>query len=177
MTKAGNADLAKLMALLGKEDDPTLQELLTTAPEKLANDKKNKELRVIREAEAVLRHLYYPATLKQVLCRNCGEPFATNYEFEKYCTDECRRRALKKEGIDWDVNKDPQERWQGQPPSTISTETLARLKVWAREILAWDEPEKPDRETAMEVPPLGEVYVTDVVLPDRDPYAFLNSLK
>jgi hypothetical protein len=160
MTKADEREMLKLQAMLGNEFPKIIQ------PKVIEETHAVK----VREAEAVLKHLYHVHTLRQAACKNCGELFATNYEYQQHCSDECLRRTVVKLGLKWHPEKKPEDRWQGEPPSVIAPETLVILKKWAREIIKWD------RGAAHIQKPTGKAAV--VTRPEgMTPYEFLESLK
>lgn len=163
-------EICELWDLLGKSsDDPQLKQLLIDAAKPQSLIKREREeahAKKVREAELVLRHLHHLQSMQQVKCQNCGEYFATNYEYNKHCSDECLRRTMLNLGLRWDPEKTPEQRWEGQPPSTITPVTLQVLKKWAKVILEWDGPVKmPPKKLAPHFQP------TD------DPYEFLKSLQ
>jgi hypothetical protein len=110
------------------------------APESIrSKTNAEKSERIIREAESVLKSLYYPSSSIQQKCKDCGRVFGTNYVYNKHCSPECLQSSLHKMGITWDPTKSDAERFCGEPPASIKPEVLARLKEWARKILAYDE--------------------------------------
>lgn len=94
------------------------------------------------EAEGILLSLYSEKIpVKTKLCKNCEEPFATNYMYVAYCSDHCRARALEKIGIQWNPHKKPEERWgsevyRNQIPIVIPPEALTNLQRLVKEIEA-----------------------------------------
>lgn len=92
---------------------------------------------VIREAEGVLLSLHHGTTLEEHICKTCGKPFATNYRYNRHCSDDCLAQHLQNFlGIKWDPTKSAQERWGGEPPTIIEPATLEILKKWAQAIIS-----------------------------------------
>lgn len=111
-----------------------------------------------REVELVLSTLHGFDTTSIRLCKYCNSEFATNYNYERYCSDLCRAGALRARGIVWNPDKSGDERWMGQPPSTISPATLAALKIWAHKLLADRHDDAVDnaiKEAVKELPDVG----------------------
>ena len=92
----------------------------------------------VREAEAVLFTLHSATSIEVHKCKGCGREFATNYRYNRHCSDECLAESLQNRmGIKWDPNKSAEERWKGEPPTIISPDTLQVLKAWARDLLGY----------------------------------------
>lgn len=89
-----------------------------------------------REAEAVLLSLYSGRTLEEHTCKSCGRKFLTNYVYNRHCTEECLRDSLGRRGLRWDPSRQAADRWCGEPPASITPDTLEFLKKWARNLLA-----------------------------------------
>lgn len=90
----------------------------------------------VREAQGVLQSLYVPRSIVSRQCKECKRVFGTNYQYDKYCSDTCRKESLERLGLKWDPTKPARERWQAEPPTTISAETMQILRSWAEQILA-----------------------------------------
>jgi len=114
----------KLAALLGITD----QDIIDTEVEKAVRKEE-----VGLEAEAVLYYIRKPGAFITKLCLRCEEPFATNYKYVTYCSDNCRRKALLAIGIKWDSSKRQEDRWRGEPPLVIPATALAVAKGRAAE--------------------------------------------
>lgn len=117
-----------------------------SSPEDFEAIEKLKQKRKIRqtfdektlEAEAVL--LYFHTQGKDFIkqkCPECDEVFAYKYHIpgmQFKCTNECRRAALEKIGIEWTPNKSPEERWgmsgvtKGVIPLIISPTAYATVE-------------------------------------------------
>ena len=61
-----------------------------------------------REAEAVLanRDAWYSKS-----CKGCSRRFETDFRQCAFCSDRCRKIALREQGINWDPTKTQAERW------------------------------------------------------------------
>lgn len=64
-----------------------------------------------REAESVLALIARQDLFTAKFCKECSGPFATNFADVAYCSDECRKSALEKRGIEWNPLKHPEDRW------------------------------------------------------------------
>ncbi len=122
--------LAKLAKLMGTA--------APVAPEKITREMA-REARATKpapfyEAEAVLFFLEKPARFMVKPCKReeCKEPFGTNYRGVAYCSDKCRIKELKRQGILWNPSKQPEERWGGEPPLIIPPEALKALMALAQ---------------------------------------------
>lgn len=122
---------------------------------KLGNTDEHKRIARHKEGELVLEGLDRPGVAKHVRCKECNETFLTNYAYQKYCSNYCLREALAKRGIDWNPERSNEDRWKGEPPSTISPESLKSLQKWARAIL--EIPEPAPAPVAVENP-FGDIF-------------------
>lgn len=100
---------------------------------------------IIQEAQAVMYSLDHPHFMMTTECKECKVKFQTCYRYNKYCSEECLREALRKRGLGWNPDKLPEERWQGIPPANLSPTALLSLREWAKQILAEIEvlPDRP----------------------------------
>jgi hypothetical protein len=119
-----------------------------------------------REAELVVKHLQMKRIPHITVCLNCTESFSTDYEYNKHCSEECLRRTIEKQGIKWNPDKTPEERWQAeQIPSIIAPASLKVLlpilEQKANEI---------DFSNSPFVPPVKEVPLSTFRIED-DPFA------
>lgn len=112
-------------------DDPELERLLVIAgmPKSRVRAVSAERQEVLRrEAELVYKHLYNKKEPITTICKNCEEPFVTDYEYAKHCSDECLRRSLERMGLAWHPEKTPQERWNAvQPPSIIEPASVKTI--------------------------------------------------
>jgi len=109
----------QLAALFGMDTPPPSE----TAP--LSIDHQNSS----REAEAVIAYLERPSVFVERSCKNCSKDFLVNRGNVTLCSDACRATYLLREyGIEWDWNKQPNERYYYRIPG-IETQ--------------WDYPDTP----------------------------------
>lgn len=93
------------------------------------------DFRTSLEAEGILLTLQSDKrTVALKECKECHEPFATNYKYVGYCTNACRALALKHIGIKWDPTKKDEQRWgtidnPSQIPIVISNAALEQLRI------------------------------------------------
>lgn len=86
------------------------------------------------EAEGILLSLMSDKrTVAIKRCKQCIDPFGTNYQYVAYCSNACRATALKKLGIKWDPTKKDQQRWgsidnPSQLPIIINKHALEQLR-------------------------------------------------
>lgn len=88
-----------------------------------------------KEAELVLLTLENPRSVETIKCWNCDQLFQTDYHYNRHCSDSCLKESLLKKGLDWNPDKQPEDRWQGVPPGVVRPETLSKLHDWAIRIL------------------------------------------
>ena len=81
-----------------------------------------------REAEAALLYVADRRKFLQKECLNCGGVFAVNRQNVAYCSDTCRKHALERKGIIWDVTKNPEERWDFKEPLVVPPQVLEHLQ-------------------------------------------------
>jgi hypothetical protein len=127
----------EFLALLTDNLDPETAAEMQAELQEVAETVQNKDFQQaqIREANAVLLSLNNITTVVMRKCPECKEKFQTNYKYSKYCSNTCLKEALRKRGLTWHPEKSAEERWKGEPPSTISPQTLKVLVRWARAIL------------------------------------------
>lgn len=127
----------EFLALLTADMDDEAAAKMKAELEDVAKETQQKDFQQakIREANAVLLSLHNPTTVIMRKCPECNEKFQTNYKYSRYCSNECLEAALKKRGLTWHPEKSAEDRWKGEPPSTISPQTLKVLVQWARAIL------------------------------------------
>jgi hypothetical protein len=88
------------------------------------------------QGEAVLLSIEKPARFTVKRCKECGEPFGTNYRYITHCGTTCLTRALKNQsGIYFDPNKSLEERFGGEPPLVIPPQAVKKLIEFATHIL------------------------------------------
>lgn len=101
---------------------------------------------LVREAEGVLFSLFSGNSIEVHKCKSCGREFATNYRYNRHCSDECLAQSLSdRMGFRWDPDRSAEDRWKGEPPTIISPDTLETLKTWAKQILELN-PIQPARD-------------------------------
>ncbi len=151
---AKQRQLAGTMEMLGiDENHPSYQDFVAQINALADPTKQQKTIaaanseRVVREAETVLRHLYYPQSSTPRKCKQCKREFLANYVYVKHCSNDCLQLSIKEMGIEWDPLKTDDERWNGQPPGIIKPETLVILRKWAKSILDYE-----DRSESVPVP-------------------------
>lgn len=127
----------EFLELITRSLDPEAAAKMQADLQKAAQETQQKDYQQakIREANAVLTSLYNVTTVVMRTCPECSEKFQTNYKYSRYCSNECLKAALKKRGLAWHPEKSAEDRWQGEPPATISPPTLKVLVQWARAIL------------------------------------------
>jgi hypothetical protein len=92
---------AKLAELLGIS--------APTGPEAVANERPGA---ASREAEATLLYIDNKgAGFVHKECARCGEEFAANINWVRFCSDPCRKADAWDKGIKWDPAKPYTERW------------------------------------------------------------------
>ena len=144
---AKQKSLAASMTMLGLTEDSPAGELILkqiwdmadpTAVEKKVKAENGE--RVFREAETVMRSLYYPRSSSDRKCKACGRVFLSNYVYYKHCSPECLQQSLREMGLEWDPTKSESERFgMCEPPGVIKPETRVVLVEFARKILADEE--------------------------------------
>ena len=105
-----------------------------------------------REASLVLVSLHRPGEVLTKTCPNCKEKFQTNYKYQGICSRACMKEMLADRGLIWNPERDEDDRWKGEPPSTIKTETLKALYEWAKEVVKAYE-DLPEEDVVEEVKP------------------------
>jgi hypothetical protein len=124
-SKKFERDMDKLAAFLEQHgaDATAIHEIKKQAPEV--------EVIVSRSADAVIKWLEKPQQFTQKICKReaCKEPFATNYTYVAYCSDNCRSKVISEQiGVEWDWHaKTEEERWGGQPPLIVPPAALRNL--------------------------------------------------
>lgn len=123
----------------------------------------NPMVAITQEANAVLWSLDFPHSLVTFKCKECAQSFRTNYRYNRYCSEDCLKAALKKRGLEWDPTKSPEERWKGVPPATLSPEALRSLQEWARSLIeeSSQQLERMLREGIVMAPGLSEANQTE----------------
>lgn len=84
------------------------------------------------QAEGVLLFIQNAArSLLTKKCKECGDPFATQYINVAYCSNLCRGKAMSKVGILWDYTKDHYRAMDADRPLVIGTEAYQVLLEFA----------------------------------------------
>jgi hypothetical protein len=119
--------LTKFLAKAGHSD-----EVITKAKETVHETRDAISL----QGEAVLLSIEKPARFTIKRCKECGEPFGTNYRYISHCGTVCITRALKNiSGIHFDPNKSLEERFGGEVPLVIPPTAVKKLIEFATHIL------------------------------------------
>ena len=117
------------------------------------------------QAEGVLLHIYnLSRTMLTKRCKECGEVFSTRYRAVAYCSNLCRRTAMRKIGIAWNPSTDHYANMDAERPIVLTPE-VHQVVVQAAQRIVEDRnlvvhlPEEPT--THLEVP---QSYDVDVAL-------------
>lgn len=107
--------------------------------QKLLDEKESSknERDTFKEAELVVKFLDRPNEARKIVCKWCDNYFITNYKYQSYCSVECLKAKLLSIGLKWNPNKKMEDRWKGEPPSTIKPHTLKVLIQWAESLIAF----------------------------------------
>lgn len=124
-----NKKALELLVKLGLDKNPEVQGIF--ARESGQPSAQYSKTESVANIEGVLRSLQRPSRIGvSRICKDCGEPFVTNYEFVAYCGDLCRASALKKVGLTvWKNSFTDEEKWGGVPPSLIPPDALKAMKA------------------------------------------------
>jgi len=82
----------------------TLEEVQASRAKEERDDK-------VREATAVQLFLEHPEAFIQKICKECGAPFLTTYQYVSDCSTACMTKSLEKVGITWNPMHNPVNRW------------------------------------------------------------------
>lgn len=141
MNKAQRELYESWVALGFEIDDGMIAELWTLGT---GTKKPPSVMEIEREAELVLLSLRTGTVPLTMECKLCRRKYQTNYQYNKYCSNDCRAIALSELGIKWDEEKSESERWYPfEPPSTIRPETYQKLLKWAEKLLDRPIPTQP----------------------------------
>ena len=82
------------------------------------------------EAQSTLLSLQWPyPDLVRKVCIECGKKFATNYHSTVWCSNECVKKGLEKNGIKWRPDKTFAEQWGVmEPPLIIPPEAIRAMR-------------------------------------------------
>lgn len=108
------------------------------------------------QKEAALDYIRRPQGYVAKKCRECGEPFGTNYRHVSYCSDRCREKSwVADTKIPWNMNgKTQQELWGGEVPVIIKPDTWKRIEFMVEQIQELRESgnlqvQEPDQEDSL----------------------------
>lgn len=124
-----NKKALELLVKLGLDKNPEVQGIF--ARESGRPSAQYSKTEFVANVEGVLRSLQRPSRIGiSRICKDCNQPFVTNYEFVAYCGDLCRASALKKSGLTvWKNSFTDEEKWGGVPPSLIPPDALRAMKI------------------------------------------------
>lgn len=164
-----NSDTRKArMASLFADEAPELVKLL---PKEKTQEEKNAENAASREAEAVLA-LLRRTRFEKKICKECTGDFLTDYACVAYCSDRCRRAALRKFGIaEWDPAKPSEERWGYPIPLVIPPALMDHLRKCLDLPPLQPEVEKPEQYPA-QIEPQNTPSVVEEYDLELDPSIF-----
>ena len=82
------------------------------------------------QMEAALHYIRKPQGYVARECRECGEPFGSNYAHVAYCSDTCRGKSWERDmKVPWNINgKGQRELWGGEVPVLINPEVWKNIE-------------------------------------------------
>ena len=82
------------------------------------------------QMEAALHYIRKPQGYVARECRECGEPFGSNYAHVAYCSDTCRGKSWERDmKVPWNMNgKGQRELWGGEVPVLINPEVWKNIE-------------------------------------------------
>ncbi len=88
------------------------------------------------QAEGVLLHIYnVNRTMLTKYCKECKEAFSTRYQAVAYCSNLCRRTAMRKIGIAWNPTTDHYANMDAERPIVLTPEVHQVVVQAAQRIL------------------------------------------
>ena len=114
--------LAQFAAMVGKDVDDLKAIKKSADPYPLGT--KSMQL------EAALHYIRQPQGYVARQCRECKEPFGSNYAHVAYCSDTCREKSWERDmKIPWNLNgKGQREQWGGEVPVLINPEVWKNIE-------------------------------------------------
>ena len=110
--------------------EQTLEEIMASLAKRLGVDLDLDTVQEARrEADSLILYFQAPDKFREARCQECRCLFATNYSAVASCSDKCRIQYLSKRGIDWNLLKPAEERWDGRIPLVIGSAALALAKL------------------------------------------------
>lgn len=129
------------------------------------------EIQNFREIQGIIYFLQAPALFSFKTCPECGEPFAVSRKYVGYCSHECIRKSLNKQGLRWkkgddleSLALDPQV-WDGNEPIWIRSTALRRLQQILNDALENTNDTESVSESSTVPPSLPEVSTSLPILP------------
>lgn len=82
------------------------------------------------QMEAALHYIRKPQGYVARECKECGEPFGSNYAHVAYCSDTCRAKSWERDmKVPWNMNgKGQRELWGGEVPVLINPEVWKNIE-------------------------------------------------
>ena len=116
----------KLRALLQKASNFTGQVI----PEPEIKINLETEDDKIRSAQSVINFFTLDTEWEVEYCRTCQEQFAYQWHYKgvKYCSVHCAAAALRRLGLEWDPEREPERRWGQSAPAVVPASVLKILR-------------------------------------------------
>ena len=116
----------KLKALLQKASELTGQVI----PEPVLPERLETSDDRMREAQAVINFFTLDVAWEVEYCRTCQQQFAYHWHYKgvKYCSIHCAAAALRRLGLEWDPEREPERRWGSSAPGVVPPSVLKILQ-------------------------------------------------